>query len=68
MAIYDLFKSYVMFDLIEMILCYISLLKSLWYQTEESIPILQTNFVSLQFHFAYQTQEPKKIWKKKTIA
>ena len=50
MAIYDLFKSYVMLDLIEKILCYISLLKSLCYQTEESIPILQTNSLSLQFH------------------
>ena len=34
-----------------MILCYNSLLKSLCYQTEESNPILQTNFLSLQFNF-----------------
>jgi len=33
-----------------MILVYISLLKSLCYQTEESILILQTNSISLHFH------------------
>ena len=31
-------------------MCYNSLLKSLSYQTRESIPILQTNYLSLQFH------------------